>query len=37
MECKVITADGQELQANIKITADDLALLEKIKNLRQEI
>lgn len=37
MECKVITADGQELQANIKITADDLELLEKLKYLRQEI
>lgn len=37
MECKVITADGQELQANIKITADDLELLEKIKNLRQTV
>ncbi len=37
MECKVITADGQELQANIRITADDLELLEKLKRLRQEI
>ena len=37
MECKVITTDGQELQANIKITADDLELLEKLKNLRQEM
>lgn len=37
MECKVITADGQELQANIKITADDLELLERLKNLRQEM
>ncbi len=37
MECKVITPDGQELQANIKITADDLELLEKMKNLRQEM
>lgn len=37
MECKVITANGQELQANIKITADDLELLEKLKYLRQEI
>lgn len=37
MECKVITADGQELQANIKITADDLELLEKLKYLRQEM
>lgn len=37
MECKVITVDGQELQTNIKITADDLELLEKLKNLRQEM
>ena len=37
MECKVITTDGQELQANIKVTADDLELLEKLKNLRQEL
>lgn len=37
MECKVITADGQELQTNIKITADDLELFEKLKNLRQDM
>lgn len=37
MECKVITPDGKELQANIKVTADDLELLEKLKNLRQEM
>ena len=37
MECKVMTADGQELQTNIKITADDLELFEKLKNLRQEM
>lgn len=37
VECKVITADGQELQANIQITADDLELLEKLKYLRQEM
>lgn len=36
MECKVITPDGQELQANIKVTADDLELLEKVKNLSRE-
>ncbi len=36
MECKVITADGQEFQTNIRITADDLELIEKLKNLRQE-
>lgn len=37
MECKVITADGQELQTNLKITADDLELFEKLKSLRQEM
>lgn len=37
MECKVITVDGQELQTNIKITADDLELFDKLKNLRQEM
>ncbi|MFG6358811.1 MAG: hypothetical protein K1W26_18620 [Acetatifactor sp.] len=37
MECKVITADGQELQTNIQITADDLELFEKLKNLRQDM
>lgn len=37
LECKVVTVDGQELQTNIKITADDLELYEKLKNLRQEM
>ena len=37
MECKVITTDGKELHANIKITADDLELLERLKDLRQEV
>lgn len=36
MECKVVTADGQEFQTNIKITADDLELIERLKNMRQE-
>lgn len=36
LECKVIIPDGQELQANIKVTADDLELLEKLKKLSQE-
>lgn len=36
MECKVVTADGQEFQTNIKLTSDDLELIEKLKNLRQE-
>ena len=37
MECKVITADGREFQTNIRVTADDLELLEKLKNRRQEM
>lgn len=37
LECKVITPSGQELQANLKVTADDLELLEKLKNLRQDM
>ncbi len=37
MECKVITADGREFQTNIRVTADDLELLENLKNLRQEM
>ncbi len=36
MECKVVTADGQEFQTNIKLTSDDLELIEKLKNLRQD-
>lgn len=34
LECKVTTPDGKELQANIKITEDDMELLEKIKELK---
>ena len=33
LECKVITTDGRELQTNLKITQDDLELLEKIKDM----
>lgn len=33
LECKVITTDGRELQTNLKITQDDLELLEKIKEM----
>ena len=33
LECKVITTDGKELQTNLKITQDDLELLEKIKEM----
>lgn len=34
LECKVITPEGKEIQANIKINKDDLELIEKIKEIR---
>ncbi len=33
LECKVITPEGKELQTNIKITQDDLELIDKLKEL----
>ena len=33
LECKVINAEGREMQANIKITQDDLELIRKIKEM----
>lgn len=33
LECKVITPEGKEMQANIKITQEDLELFQKLKNL----
>ena len=33
LECKVISTDGQEIQANIKITQEDLALFQKLKDM----
>ena len=33
LECKVITPEGKELQTNIKISQDDLELIEKLKEL----
>ncbi len=33
LECNVITPEGKELQTNIKITQDDLELIEKLKEL----
>lgn len=33
LECKVITPEGKELQTNIKITQDDLELIEKLKEM----
>lgn len=36
LECKVITPEGKEIQANLKISQDDLDLIEKLKELSQE-
>ena len=33
LECKVITPEGKEMQANIKITQEDLELFQKLKNM----
>jgi len=33
LECKVTTPDGKEMQANIKITAQDLELIEKLREI----
>lgn len=33
LECKVITPEGKELQTNLKITQEDLELIEKLKEL----
>lgn len=33
LECKVTTPGGKEMTTNIKITQDDLELLEKLKEL----
>ena len=35
LECKVVTPEGREMQANIKVTQDDLALLDKLKEMSQ--
>jgi len=34
LECTVKTPEGQEMQANIKITQDDLDLINKLKGMR---
>ena len=34
LECKVTTPEGKEIQANIKITQDDLELIEELKKLK---
>lgn len=36
LECKVVTPEGKEIQANIKINEDDLELIEKIKDLKNQ-
>lgn len=35
IEVCVITADGEKIESNIKITAADLELLEEVKKLQQ--
>ncbi len=35
-ECKTITPDGKEMTTNIKITQDDLGLLDKLKELSKK-
>ena len=34
LECNVLTPEGKEIQANIKINQDDLELIDKIKSLK---
>lgn len=34
LECTVTTPEGKEIQANIKITQDDLELIEELKKLK---
>lgn len=37
LECKMITPEGKEIQTNFKVTRDDLELLEKLKNLKDDL
>lgn len=36
LECKTITPDGKEMATNIRITQDDLELLDKLKELSKK-
>lgn len=36
LECKTITPEGKEMTTNIKITQDDLELLDKLKELSKK-
>lgn len=36
LECKAITTDGKEMTTNIRITQDDLELLDKLKELSKK-
>ena len=36
LECKVISPEGKEISTNIKITQDDLELLEKMKEMMKK-
>ncbi len=33
LECKVVKPDGKEMQTNIKVTQDDLELIQKLKGM----
>ena len=37
LDCKVVTPDGKEIQANLKITADDLELLRQLKEMQDNV
>ena len=36
LECKVISPEGKEISTNIKISQDDLELLEKMKQMMKK-
>ena len=36
LECKVISPEGKEISTNIRITQDDLELLEKMKEMMKK-
>ncbi len=36
LECRYVTPDGQELKTNVKLTKEDLELLEKLQKLRNQ-
>ena len=36
LECKVISPEGKEISTNIRITQDDLELIEKLKEMMKK-